>query len=302
MKTYVERSAADTTLDFRGQMIDRAKFDQGLIAQAQALGATCNFSAPVRHLRDDGVVEAGDDLLIRAKIIIGADGPRSPVAQAIGSGNRELVETRQITVPLNEKHDATDIFLSADIPGGYGWLFPKGDVANLGLGVVPASKHLLKPLLDQLHEKLVDEGRVGHNIHAHTGGLIPVGGLQKTSGMLGDTPVLLAGDAAGLTNPVTGAGINSAVISGRMAGEAAFDWHENDEHAVEDYAEELADLFGPSLERAVTRRKQVMANYLNDQKPDPADLRTGWIAYPQYWSSDHLEHAKFGATDTRKSA
>ena len=219
MKTYVEKSAADTTLDFRGQMIDRAKFDQGLIAQAQALGATCNFSAPVRHLRDDGVVEAGDDLLIRAKIIIGADGPRSPVAQAIGSGNRDLV-----------------------------------------------------------------------------------GGLQKTSGMLGDTPVLLAGDAAGLTNPVTGAGINSAVISGRMAGEAAFDWHENDEHAVDDYAEELADLFGPSLERAVTRRKQVMANYLNDQKPDPADLRAGWIAYPQYWSSDHLEHAKIGATDTRESA
>ena len=34
-------------------------------------------------------------------------------------------------------HDATDIFLRADYRGGYGWLFPKGAVANVGLGVEP---------------------------------------------------------------------------------------------------------------------------------------------------------------------
>ena len=54
--------------------------------------------------------------------------------------NTELVETRQITVTLREPYAATDVFLSAEIPGGYGWLFPKGERTNLGAGVSPAHK------------------------------------------------------------------------------------------------------------------------------------------------------------------
>ena len=54
-----------------------------------------------------------------------------------------------------------------------------------------------------------------------TGGAIPVGGMLKPWGRLGAALVLLAGDAAGLANPVTGAGIAAAVQSGRLAGEAA---------------------------------------------------------------------------------
>lgn len=305
METYVEKSAADITLDFRGQMIDRAAFDCSLIKQAEANGASCSFSSPVRQVRKDGLVEAVDGRLFRAKVIIGADGPRSPVAQSIGSSNVDLVETRQITVPLKSPHNATDIFLCADIPGGYGWLFPKDEVANLGLGVVPAHKHLLKPILDNLHAKLVAEGRVGTEILAHTGGLIPVGGIQKSTGMLGETPVMLVGDAVGLTNPVTGAGINSAVISGHMAGDAAFAWIEGDEEAARDYAEEVNDLFGPSIARAVARRRQILSAYEGGEKPTASELRSGWIAYPQYWSRDGLElstSAVTAANDTRKSA
>ena len=143
------------------------------------------------------------------------------MGQAIGLVNAELVETRQVTVPLNAAHDATDIFLSADIPGGYAWLFPKGGVANLGLGVAPAHRAKLKPLLEALRQRLIAEGRIGTDILGHTGGAIPVGGMTGAHGMLGERVALLAGDAAGLVNPVTGAGIPAAVISGRMAGEAA---------------------------------------------------------------------------------
>ena len=53
---------------------------------------------------------------MRARVLIGADGPRSVVGRAIGSVNRRLVETRQVTVPLLAAHDATDIFLSAAHP------------------------------------------------------------------------------------------------------------------------------------------------------------------------------------------
>ena len=106
-----------------------------------------------------------------------------------------MVETRQITVPLRRAHAATDIFLSADMPGGYGWLFPKGETANLGAGVSPAHKARLKAIVARLHAGLGE--RVGKEILALTGGAIPVGGMVKPWGRLGETLVLLAGDAAG---------------------------------------------------------------------------------------------------------
>ena len=90
------------------------------------------------------------------------------------------------TVPLLQPFEATDIFLSAGIRGGYAWLFPKGDVANLGLGVEPAAREELKPLLESLHEHLVSDGRVGAQVLGHTGGAIPVGGMLEPAARCGE--------------------------------------------------------------------------------------------------------------------
>ena len=220
MITVVEGEAPDITTGFRGQMIDRALFDQALIAKAQAAGAVCHFGQSLRTLGPDGVTLA-DGSVLAPRVIIGADGPLSQVGRSIGCINTALVDTRQITLDLLQAHDATDIFLRQDFPGGYGWLFPKGAVCNLGLGVLPSHRPHLKALLTALHSELVASGRVGSTILRVTGGLIPVGGIVGLRGCLGTTQVLLAGDAAGLTHPVTGAGIAAAVASGRMAGEAA---------------------------------------------------------------------------------
>ena len=73
--------------------------------------------------------------------------------------------------------------------------------------------------------------------------------------------MLLAGDAAGLTNPVTGAGIASAVQSGALAGRAAADFLGDCAGAIEDYEEELGDIFDAALNRAVRRRRDVLACY-----------------------------------------
>jgi len=151
---------------------------------------------------------------------------------------------------------------------------------------VPAHKHELKPLLDGLHAELVAAGRVGGIVHRHTGGLIPVGGMVGPVGRLGEVPVLLCGDAAGLTNPITGAGINAAVISGRAAGEAVAAILAGHADAAEEYAEEMEDLFGASLALAVKRRRQLLDIYAHAGRPDDRELRNAWIAYPDYWSRD----------------
>ncbi|MGI9354035.1 MAG: geranylgeranyl reductase family protein [Rhizobiaceae bacterium] len=302
MDTYVEDNGADVTLNFRGQMIDRSAFDRQLVEEAKRRGTDCRYGLPLRGIHDDGIVEAGDGMFFRSKVVVGADGPRSLVARHIGSPNSELVETRQITVALNQPHDATDIFLSASIPGGYGWLFPKGKFANMGLGVAPASKTQLKPLLEKLHARLFNEGRVGSDVIAHTGGAIPVGGIRNAHATIPNALVLLAGDAAGLTNPVTGAGINSAVISGRMAGDSAVEWIKGNSMAGTDYQEEIEDLFSPSIERARARRRQVMAEFSSGGYPEPEELRSAWIAYPQYWAKEGLESQTFEPAEARKSA
>lgn len=285
MLTVVEDARPDEKADFPGRMIDRERFDDALVRRAVAAGAECRFGVGLEALSRDGVARLSDGTQAEAGIVIGADGPRSRIGKAIGLVNRDLVETRQMTVPLLASHDATDIFLTADIHGGYGWLFPKGDVANLGIGVSAKAKRDLKPLLDRLRETLVAEGRIGRDILGYTGGVIPVGGLIGAAGTLGTVTVLLAGDAAGLANPITGAGISAAAISGALAGDAAAALLNGDVDAVEDYEDELSALFGPALERACRRREEILARYRTGGGPAEADLRRSWIAYPEYWAA-----------------
>jgi len=286
MQIFVEMDAADRAPNFPGRMIDRAIFDAKLADDAVAAGAECRLSTSVRSIDARGEVITNSGEKFSPRIIIGADGPHSVVGRAAGHPNTEFAETRQKTVVLCSPHTATDIFLSADIPGGYGWLFPKVTTANLGVGVASAHKADLKRLLEELHARLVNEGRVGREALGHTGGAIPVGGLVGPVGRLGDTDVLLSGDAAGLTNPVTGAGINAAVISGALAGEAAVRSLAGDQHAVVDYRAEIEALFKPGLDRALKHRKRLLAAYATGHRPGPSALRGSWIAYDAYWERE----------------
>ena len=283
MLSFVEAAPPNVIAAFPGRMIDRAGFDRSLAARAATAGAVCRYRCRLRGIDADGVLHLSDGTGLHARLVIGADGPRSRVGAACGQVNRDLVETRQITVPLHDRHDATDIFLRAAYPGGYGWLFPKAGFANLGLGLAAPARGRLRPLLDALHAELVAAGRVGTAVLGLTGGAIPVGGRRAALGRIGAMPALLAGDAAGLANPVTGAGIAAAVQSGTLAGRAAAAWLGGAATALDGYEDELADLFDAALTRAVRRRAALLAVAGAGAPPDAAALRGGWIAYPQYW-------------------
>jgi digeranylgeranylglycerophospholipid reductase len=284
MDTYLVPGAPQHSPDFRGVMIDRAAFDAALMAEARSAGATI-LTATAFHEVRDGMVILGHGMKVSVRVVIGADGPRSTVGALAGMENLALVEARQITVPLSAPHHATDIFLSPDIEGGYGWLFPRGGEANLGVGVVPGAKKRLKSLLETLRRQLLAEGRIGEGARRLTGGAIPVGGLIGPSGHIGELPVLLAGDAAGLANPITGAGINAAVLSGRLAGAAAARLAAGQPRAAEEYAEDVQDLFAPSLALALHRRADLLKHYAQGAQPGPDALSRAWIAYPAYWTT-----------------
>jgi geranylgeranyl reductase family protein len=275
-------SGAALDSPFRGLMVDRARFDQALAQGAVSAGASVragtllvdiDVDARIARLRDaDGERE------LRYRAIVAADGPHSRVAALAGLPALETVETRQYAVPLLRATRVTTVWLSDDYPGGYAWLFPKGEIANLGLGMDPAIDRDMKGPLDTLHAQLAAEGAVGREVLSRTGGAIPVGGLRESL-VCGD--ILFAGDAAGLTHPITGAGIAPAVVSGELAGEAAA------RGTTSEYDAEIRDQFGPSLDRAVARRRWLAARWRTAEARRDAMHRRGWIAFHDYMEGDH---------------
>lgn len=284
MTTFVEDEPPHLKEQFSGVMIDRRAFDAAVVARAEQAGAQTWFGLSLRAIDAEGSARLSDGSRLSPRVIIGADGPRSAVGAAVGIENTVLAETRQMTVPLLAPFEETDIFLSHKLPGGYAWLFPKGDVANLGLGGDPRWRSRFKPLLDDLHAQLAAQGRVGRDVLGHTGGAIPSGGMLEPVAKLGPAHVLLAGDAAGLTNAITGAGILAAVLSGEMAGEAAAALAMGVTDTAAAYREDLTDMFEASLARAVARREALIQIYAT-HKPAPSDLRRAWIAFPEYWAA-----------------
>lgn len=268
-----------------GLMIDRAAFDQALAHEAQRSGAQLWLDS--RLIRLDAangqalIATPEGEQPVEYRLLVAADGPHSSVASALGLETMAVVHTRQYTVPLLQPHADTDIWLSDDYPGGYAWLFPKGRVANLGVGL---DKHLspdLKVPLDRLYGQLVAEGRVGSEILARTGGAIPVGGLRQ---LLVVGNILFAGDAAGLTHPITGAGIAAAVTSGEYAGVAAAAWLGGKIEALQEYEQDLRELFEGSLQRALARRQELKAMWGRPEARSDTAQRKGWVAFPEYFS------------------
>lgn len=286
MKSFLPSGAIERN-DFPGLMVDRAAFDRALADRAAQAGADlatgtalCGLDltgcrAEIRHGRRTEAV--------RYAALIAADGPHSPVARRAGLPELETVQTRQYTVPLERPYADTDIWLSDEYPGGYGWLFPKGTLANVGIGADRRWQADLKTPLDRLHAHLVRAGLVSEEIVFRTGGAIPVGGMRPS---LVHRDVLFVGDAAGLTHPITGAGIAAAVQSGERAGEAAAEYLASGDRArLEAYDKDMREQYGATLARALARRAWLAQFWRQSAANDDAVQRRGWIAFKEYFSS-----------------
>ncbi len=280
-------SGAIEQSDFPGLMVDRAAFDQAIATEASRNGALLRVQTALKDLcleRGEAVLRAanGKTEVARYRVLIAADGPHSPVARLIGWPALRTVETRQYSLPLLRPYTDTDIWLSDAYPGGYAWLFPKGDVANVGLGADPHLLADMKRPLETLCAQLVEEGLVGRDILARTGGAIPVGGMRPS---LVQGNVLFVGDAAGLTHPITGAGIASAVLSGERAGQAAAAFLAGASGALAEYDGDMHDEFEDSLARAVARREWLMERWGTPAAQLDATHKRGWVAFREYFAA-----------------
>ncbi|MGC1403015.1 MAG: geranylgeranyl reductase family protein [Thermodesulfobacteriota bacterium] len=263
-----------------GAMINRDRLDQELADLAIEAGALLKTSIQAWTRQGEEVVARGKEGLIKisSRAIIGADGPSSQVARWMGNGHKEFLIAVQYRVSLRKPLDHTRIYFCPYIQGGYGWLFPKGNEANLGVGIVPSLHKSLKKILDQFRMELIQGGMIEDEIKGLGGGLLPVGGLTKVA----KENMILAGDAAGTCHPITGAGVGNALISGEMAGEAAAEAVRKDDlRQLQAYEQELIGALGHSLNHGVRKRKAMMAQW--DSLNFSETIRHNWIAFSEYY-------------------
>jgi geranylgeranyl reductase family protein len=119
-------------------------------------------------------------------------------------------------LPAGDAHHDL-VFDFAPLPGGYGWLFPKGDHINIGVGAFAPSEGTTDAHLKAVTRTLLEhysQHKLGIDKLPHiTGQALGMGGHAY----IPQGRVLLAGDAAGLVDPLTGEGIHSALVSGQAA-------------------------------------------------------------------------------------
>jgi len=193
-------------IPFRGYTVRRDRMDQGIADQAVAAGAELRTRTTFMELRGDEVVM--DRGSVRAKVVVGADGPRSRVAKSVGLEPPVSAPAMSVTLD-GEFGTVTDLFFGNLAPGGYAWVIPKRGSANIGLGTWQHYRGRLDTLF---HRFLKSRGLP----RAHgTGGYVPVLGPVRRSVR---RPVMLVGDAAGHVMATNGGGINVAMICGRIAG------------------------------------------------------------------------------------
>ncbi len=262
-----------------GLMINRNIFDQALAQKAKETGA--NIWTETRALENnDGCVvvkKNREHIRIKSDIIIGADGPHTRVGRWIGSTNKNLIPVVQARVALTETTGSTEIYFNKNFFGGYAWLFPKGISANAGLGIKRGTNPVnIRKSLNYFLQKLKEQNRITGEITGYTAGWIPAEAPRKI--VKGN--IMLVGDAAGHTHPITGAGVSQAVICGHMAGEhAAEAVKKGDTDLLRGYEEEWMDLYAESQERAYKRRA------LMENRWDDLDkiIKKCWVIFEEYY-------------------
>jgi len=213
-----------------GWILDRTRFDAMLAAEAVAAGADLQVGTEATGMTREvdgrwAVAVHGPDgrAVYRARVVIGADGVETMVGRWAGLDTRvparDMESCAQYVVQgIDFDPDAIYLQFGDGIaPGGYAWIFPKGDgVANVGLGIVALKSdgRNARAYLDAWIARRYPRGaRTGVTV----GGVIVHTTIKQTYG----DGILVAGDAAHMINPLSGGGIVNAMKAGRLAGRTA---------------------------------------------------------------------------------
>ena len=220
-------------------MTQRIRLDAYLVERAIAAGAELRDGVKVTAVAagpDGAEVVAGGERLL-AGTVIGADGVNGVCARALGLGGNQAVGVAlEGNVPydrLGDGYRGCAVLELGLVPGGYGWVFPKGDHANVGLGGWEREGPRLRQGLRAL---CAAHGVAADDLEGVRGYRLP---LRSPRSTLARGRAAVVGDAAGLVDPVSGDGMFEAFLSARLASEAALDLLAGRVEGLEPYGERL---------------------------------------------------------------
>lgn len=222
-------------------MVRRDRFDELLVRQAQAAGAALREEAGFRGLervngRQRVTTTQGE---FTAPVVIGCDGAVSPTARAAG-----LRQGARLGIALDADIEVspaqaagwrhTAIFDFGTIPRGYGWSFPKAEVFSVGVGTIDSHfPEARRHLADFLRRQPCLRDPLPYRIRS-----APLPFWTRHEPLARDG-VFLAGDAAGLVDPLSGEGIGYAVRSGDLAARFALSRLEGERRAEDGYSDAI---------------------------------------------------------------
>jgi geranylgeranyl reductase family protein len=181
---------------------------------------------------------------IQAAALVGADGANGTTARATGLGQNVVYGVAyEGNVPYgvvsHERYARRLVLELADIPGGYGWVFPKGDHVNVGVGAWDSEGPKLREHLRRLCEA---HGLEPDQLEELRGHRLP---LRRSSTRVAGERALLVGDAAGLIDPVSGDGMYECFVSSRLAADAVSDLVAGRATNLQSYAGAVDQALGP---------------------------------------------------------
>jgi geranylgeranyl reductase family protein len=210
-----------------GRTIPRRLLDEQLAHAAVRAGARLIEGTRVREIgpaeKNGRYVNAGE-LRLTAGLVILADGSPAPLTRRLGlsTGQPEMIAIRRYFAGDVGPQERLEIHFRPHIAPGYAWIFPISEsCVNVGIGTfrhhVRDRKLRLREALDDfIADTALTEGRLAR---AEPAG--PLQGhplrMQLNGARTHDDRILVAGDAAGLVNPLSGEGIAQALESGELA-------------------------------------------------------------------------------------
>ena len=219
----------------RGYVLERRVFDRALAERAARAGAEVHVkSAVIGLLGEAGQVRGvrlrpggASELEVEAGVVIAADGVEAQVARWAGLDLQlpladTMVCAQYLLAGIDTDPACTAYTIDHELaPGGYAWVFPKGEgTANVGLGVQADLLHEGGPgALDYLIRFIEARPALaqGHPV-ALVAGNVPVALPPERLAAGG---LLVVGDAARQVDPLTGGGIINAMLAGKLAAEVA---------------------------------------------------------------------------------
>jgi geranylgeranyl reductase family protein len=223
-------------------MTQRKRLDEFLARRAEDAGAVFRDAVRVDEIAEDGA--RIDGTRVAADAVIGADGANGASARSLGLARDidhgvALEGNLPYELAGERRYRGRLVLELGVVPGGYTWVFPKGDHVNVGVGGWRSEAPRLRAHLRRLCEV---HGLEADRVTDRRGYRLP---YRTRETRIARGRAALVGDAAGLIDPLTGDGMYEAITSANLAADAVLDLLAGRAETLEPYERAVARTIDP---------------------------------------------------------